>query len=237
MQSNLLLHNNQGGGGGNKTKNKPKKNNNQTKNPKTQAQPPATEKKPQCKPKFPCLICGEDHYTRDCPHRDKVAKLFKGNSQPVVLTHPFPQQQSLVAQNPAPPTGSNPSHPPNEEASSSAHIYMFNGVYLTTHTMTYDTPPGKPGKENVTTGLHQIHHPLQLLLHLDHSRLRNQVLTLSYTHPRAQSESRPLILILMLLKTTTLLKIWPKHLALCQLSKFYNTSLANIELSWKPSEL
>jgi hypothetical protein len=68
------------------------------------------------------------------------------------LTHPFPQQQSLVAQNPTPPTGSNPSHPPNEEASSSAHIYMFNGVDLTTHTMTYDTPPGKPGKENVTIG-------------------------------------------------------------------------------------
>jgi hypothetical protein len=68
------------------------------------------------------------------------------------LTHPFPQQQSLVAQNPAPPTGGNPNHPPNEEASSSAHIYMFNGIDLTTRTMTYDTPPGKPDKEKVTTG-------------------------------------------------------------------------------------
>jgi hypothetical protein len=67
------------------------------------------------------------------------------------LTHPFPQQQSLVAQAPAPPTGGNPNHPPNEEASSSAHIYMFNGIDLTTRTMTYDTPPGKPDKEKVTT--------------------------------------------------------------------------------------
>jgi hypothetical protein len=48
--------------------------------------------------------------------------------------------------------GGNPGHPPNEDASSSAHIYMFNGVYLTTRTMTYDTPPGKPGKESVTNG-------------------------------------------------------------------------------------
>jgi hypothetical protein len=126
-------------GGKKKMKNKPKKNNNQNENPKTPTQPPATEKQPQRKLKFPCLICGDDHYTRYFPHRDEVAKLFKGNSQPAVLTQPFPQQQSLVAQAPAPPTGGNPNHPPSEEASSSAHIYMFNGIYLTTRTMTYDT--------------------------------------------------------------------------------------------------
>jgi hypothetical protein len=66
------------------------------------------------------------------------------------LIHPFPQQQSLVAKHPAPPQGGNLGHPANEDASSSAHIYMFNGVYLTTRTMTYDIPPGKPSKENVT---------------------------------------------------------------------------------------
>jgi hypothetical protein len=32
----------------------------------------------------------EDHYTQDCPHREEVAKIFKGNYQPVVLTHHFP---------------------------------------------------------------------------------------------------------------------------------------------------
>jgi hypothetical protein len=62
-----------------KTKNKPKKNNH-NEQPKTQTPPPTIEKKPQWKPKFPCLICGDDHYTRDCPHRDEVTKLFKGNS-------------------------------------------------------------------------------------------------------------------------------------------------------------
>jgi hypothetical protein len=104
------------------------------------------------------------------------------------LTHPFPQQQSLVAQNPAPPQGGNPGHPPNEDASSSAHIYMFNGVYLTTRTMTYDTPPGKPGKENVTNGTVTDPPSTSVTLHLDLSILRNQILTLSYVHPREQSE-------------------------------------------------
>jgi len=84
-----------------------------------------------------------------CPHRDEVAKIFKGNSQPVVLTQPFPQQQSMVAQTLAPPAGGNHSHPPSEEAPSSVHIYMFNGIDLTTRTTTYDTPT-KPNKEKVT---------------------------------------------------------------------------------------
>jgi hypothetical protein len=75
-----------------KTKNKPKKNNNHNENPKTPTHPPALEKQAHRKPKFWCLIYGDDHYTRDCPHRDEVAKNFKGNSQPVVLTRPFPQQ-------------------------------------------------------------------------------------------------------------------------------------------------
>jgi hypothetical protein len=128
-------------GGKKKARNKTKKNNNNDP-PKTQTQTPAAGKRPQQKPKFPCLICGDDHYTRDCPHRDEVAKIFKGNSQPAVLTQPFPQQQSLVAQTPTPGGSSNQ---PHDETSNSAHIYMFNGVNLTTRSTTYDAPV-KPDK-------------------------------------------------------------------------------------------
>jgi hypothetical protein len=39
--------------------------------------------------KFSRLICGEDHYTQYFPHREEVSKIFKVNSHPVVLTHPF----------------------------------------------------------------------------------------------------------------------------------------------------
>jgi hypothetical protein len=77
-----------------------------------------------------------------------VAKIFKGNSQPAVLTQPFPQQQSLVAQTPTPGGSSNQSH---DEASTSAHIYMFNRINLTTRTTTYDTPI-KPDKPKPTNG-------------------------------------------------------------------------------------
>jgi hypothetical protein len=130
-----------------KARKKTKKNNN-NEQPKTQPQTPAAGKQPQQKPKFPCLICGDDHYTRDCPHRDEVAKIFKGNSQPVVLTQPFPQQKSLVAQTPTPGGRSNQSH---DETSTSAHIYMFNGVNLTTRFATYDTPV-KPDKSKIANG-------------------------------------------------------------------------------------
>jgi hypothetical protein len=58
-----------------KTKNK-SKNTNNNEQLKHQAQTPATEKQPQRKLKFPCIICGDDHYTRNCPHCNEVAKLF-----------------------------------------------------------------------------------------------------------------------------------------------------------------
>jgi hypothetical protein len=77
-----------------------------------------------------------------------VAKLFQGNSQPVMLTQPFPQQQSMVSQTPS--LGGSSSHP-RDEASTSAHIYMFNGINLTTRSKTYDTP-GNPDKGKVTNG-------------------------------------------------------------------------------------
>jgi hypothetical protein len=135
-------------GGKKKTKNKNKKNNN-NEQPKYQKPPPANENQPRRKSKFPCLICGDDHYTRGYPHCDEVAKLFKGNSKPVVLTQPFPQQQSMVSQTPS--LGGSSSHPSHDEALTSDHIYLFNGIDLTTRSMTYDTPI-KPDKGKVTNG-------------------------------------------------------------------------------------
>jgi hypothetical protein len=134
-------------GGKKKAKNKPKNTNN-NEQPKNQSQTPATEKQPQWKLKFPCIICGDDHYTRDYPQSDEVAKIFQWNSQPAVLTQPFPQQQSTVAQTPSP--GGSSIHP-HDEASTSAHIYMFNGINLTTHSKTYNTPV-KLDKGKITIG-------------------------------------------------------------------------------------
>jgi hypothetical protein len=77
-----------------------------------------------------------------------VANIFKGNSQPAVLTQPFPQQQYLVSQTPAIGGSSNP---PHDEASISSHIYMFNRVNLTTFSMMYETLV-KPDKPKTTNG-------------------------------------------------------------------------------------
>jgi hypothetical protein len=35
------------------------------------------------KPKSPCMICEEYHYTKYCPHREVVSKYLKDSSQPV----------------------------------------------------------------------------------------------------------------------------------------------------------
>jgi hypothetical protein len=46
-----------------KGKNKEEKNNNQQfEKPKTHL----VDDKDKCKPRYPCLICGDDHYTKDC---------------------------------------------------------------------------------------------------------------------------------------------------------------------------
>jgi hypothetical protein len=131
------------------------KNTNNNEQPKNQSQTPATEKKPQRKLKFSCIIYGDDHYTRDRPHHNEVAELFQGNSQPIVLSQPFPQQQSMVAQTPSP--GGISSHP-HDEASKSSHIYMFNWINLTTLSKTYDTPV-KPDKGKITNDTNTLPDP------------------------------------------------------------------------------
>jgi hypothetical protein len=84
-----------------------------------------------------------------------VAKRFRGNSQPTVLTQRFPWNQSMVSQTSSP--GGTSSHP-HDEASTSAHIYMFNGINLTTLSMPYDTPV-KLDKGKVTNGTYTLPDP------------------------------------------------------------------------------
>jgi hypothetical protein len=78
-------------------KNKESKNNNQNEQTKT----PPVEDRDKRKPRYPCLICGDDHYTKDCPRRAEITKFLQGTSKPstpAVLSQPFPSQQqaSLV---------------------------------------------------------------------------------------------------------------------------------------------
>jgi hypothetical protein len=75
-----------------KGKNKERKNNNQTEKTKTHP----VEDRDKHKPRYPFLICGDDHYTKDCPRHAEVTKFLQGTpkpSTPAVLSQPFPSQQ------------------------------------------------------------------------------------------------------------------------------------------------
>ena len=53
------------------------------------------------KPKYPCLICEEDHYTKDCPYCAEVSRMLKGTQgTPAVLKEPFPSQQTQLVEQP-----------------------------------------------------------------------------------------------------------------------------------------
>ena len=55
------------------------------------------------KPRYPCMICNEEHFVRDCPHCAEVSKIIKTSNASAVLTDSFPNlDTNLVATDPAP---------------------------------------------------------------------------------------------------------------------------------------
>ena len=76
-----------------KGKGKNKKPGNQQENPK-----PTTNEndKGKRKSKYPCLLCGGDNFTKECPRHDNISKFLKSNPARTVLTDPFPSQQQLI---------------------------------------------------------------------------------------------------------------------------------------------
>ena len=87
----------------------------------------------KCKPRYPCLICDEEHFMRDCPHRAEVAKIVKGSQTPTVLKDPFLAQDSKMI-------GSSSSA--NEEP-----ILMMSHVRIATQSQDYGSKSPVDGKE------------------------------------------------------------------------------------------
>jgi hypothetical protein len=91
-----------------KGKNKEDKNTLQAEKTKT----PPVDDMDKCKPRYPCLICGDDHYTKDCPRCIEVTKFLQGAPKPptpAVLSQPFPSQQQVqlvIHDQPSPSTTS-----------------------------------------------------------------------------------------------------------------------------------
>ena len=74
-------------GGKKKGKNK-KKQDNSTKEKSSDSSTSAR------KPRYPCLICNDDHFTRDCPHCSKVSNLLKTSNTSAIFTDPFPKSKA-----------------------------------------------------------------------------------------------------------------------------------------------
>ena len=43
------------------------------------------DNKGKIKAKYPFLLCGSDHFTKECPHHEEINKFLKSNPTPVVL--------------------------------------------------------------------------------------------------------------------------------------------------------
>ena len=57
---------------------------------------PQNESKLKQKSKYPCLLCGDDHFTKEYPMNEEINKFLKNNPTPAVLIDPFPCQQQLI---------------------------------------------------------------------------------------------------------------------------------------------
>ena len=74
-----------------KGKRKNKKPGNQQESNKTST--PENDASPKWKAKYPFLLCGDDHFTKECPRREEINNFLKNNPTPGVLTEPFLSQQ------------------------------------------------------------------------------------------------------------------------------------------------
>jgi hypothetical protein len=113
-------------------------------NPNEQTKTPPVDDWDKRKPRYPCLMCSDDHYTKDCPRRVEVHKFLQSTSKPstlAVLSQPFPSQQqaSLVIHD-----------QPSASTSTQSYVLMCTGdsrkdtVTLTTRAKDYT-----PSKEKV----------------------------------------------------------------------------------------
>lgn len=92
----------------------------------------------QQKPKYPCLICEEDHYTKDCLRRSEASCLLRGT--PAVLKEPFPSQQTQMVDQ------------PQSSASLGSQVFMMSmPINVATILKYYQTPAPTTKKEKEAT--------------------------------------------------------------------------------------
>ena len=79
--------------GNNKKKGKAK--NKKPGNPQENPKPTINENdKEKIKEKYPFILCGGDHFMKECPHHEEINQFLKTNPAPSVLTDPFPSTKA-----------------------------------------------------------------------------------------------------------------------------------------------
>ena len=69
-----------------------------SKNPKQDSKNSYASDYSTCKPKYPCLICDDDHYTKDFPQRAEFARVLKGvPGTPTVVRFLFGDSQDSIS--------------------------------------------------------------------------------------------------------------------------------------------
>ena len=114
-----------------------KNKNTKSSNKQEKSQDQTSETKSSRKAKYPCLICGEDHFTKDCPRRKEVHRYFQNLPS---------KKQQLISRN------STPQHWGQWKWFSSCRILKFSNTYamnvmvnMTTWTNTYDSTSNQNG--------------------------------------------------------------------------------------------
>ena len=103
--------------------------------PKQDPPKPPADDGTKSKPKYPCLICDEDHYTKVCPRRSEVSHLLKGTpGTPSLLKEPFPSQQTQMVVD-----------QPQLSSTFGSHVFMDGTIpiHISTRSKEYPPPTGK----------------------------------------------------------------------------------------------
>jgi len=104
------------------------------------------------KPKFPCLMCGEMNFIKDCPHRENVNCFIKDNvPTTTILTNPFPNQANQVE-----------SQDRTSGSTSSQVLMCQEDIRVTTMTKEYTQHEGSSSKHPLTELTPPPNGPLQI---------------------------------------------------------------------------
>ena len=103
------------------------------------------DKKPNCKVKFHCNLCKDNHLTHLCPHMEDASKFIAQG--PIVLTNPLPHNQNMNLKTHDPHSTSGGDQNPSKTSTGHGCINMVHDTKVVTHAKGYGSSQPDLGKE------------------------------------------------------------------------------------------